>query len=982
MGLLAILGCAAAVLVGNAARPQQLNAAPIALVTVGAPGESVLTDLAATEARRYLRLLLRRPVTLHQSATDLEAAHLLESLALHGHPDESDTPGGRGKRTVVVVATRQHAAVHSVLSKWNRTHYSDGIQSLRSQDAHLIHSLESNTGAAVIACVGASPIAALYSVYSLSERLGARFYLHGEVLPSSTSPPRTLPAIGVRHQYTPKFAVRGLQPFHDFPMGPDWWQPQFWKALATNMAKMKLNFYGFHTYPIKPTPGTNAEPLVWVGPTSGYNSTGHVSPDSAYDTSWYQTEDFWAAGTNHTRGNVPGQKSVATSTFCCGASQVFSRDCYGSEAQADICYPTTKTESATVLNNAADMLVQAFQWGATYAGVNAAVGVEFPLQLPPDTTISLQEAYEGMFGRTVALRLNISTFWLWTNEGVEDHGNGKGLPSNNPMWAELVAEIKVAQAAAKAVGATFNLGTSGWCLGPGDDPAFFDKEIQDPSFIVSAINGRLGWLPPDPAFAQMNGNRSWAIPWMEDDLSLNGAELWVNRTLEHAALANKYGTSGLLGLTWRTWETAPQISALATAAWSTGDPPLTDLGLYTDFCTANFGADTAAECAARFLEVDSFTSAWPTSKLPRNGQACCGGPMTAGVVKATDLLNVSGFEAWLAKVQGVEAVERATQWVNLFRYHRHAQLVSNASAYVGIAGQAPTLPPWALAQALNMSALYTEMITLLLETATSPGTLGMIAAHEGANWPSAFNASVKNLAPRNSATCTVDPTHSGCFADSNTNRTFPHTAWLSNAATTQETCAVACFQVNLPLAAVEFGVACFCGAEMPPAGLSRPVAACGQMKCRGDPAEDCGAADIMLVYSFTCVNNGTNGLSPSQIRSIAPPHTYSGHPRLVEMAPRSVVSALEPIFTVEITALSATPPTQVELHIAGHTVLPLAVVPDPITKRSVSQVYSGGLPTNQLSGDFEYWVTATFATGDALRYPTVSNRTVVVVTTT
>lgn len=326
--------------------------------------------------------------------------------------------------------------------------------------------------------------------------------------------------------------------------GPDWWQPQFWKALAANMAKMKLNFYGFHTsvpllicepfsttstpfigapilrlyldpystaharwsrrrYPIKPTPGTNAEPLVWVGPTSGYDSTGHVSPDSAYDTSWYQTEDFWATGTNHTRGNVPGQKSVATSTFCCGASQVFSRDCYGSEAQADICYPTTKTESATVLNNAADMLVEAFQWGATYAGVNAAVGVEFPLQLPPDTTISLQEAYEGMFGRIVALKLNISTFWLWTNEGVEDHGNGKGLPSNNPMWAKLVAEIKVAQDAAKAVGATFNLGTSGWCLGPGDDPAFFDKEIQDPSFIVSAINGRLGWLPPDPAFAQM-----------------------------------------------------------------------------------------------------------------------------------------------------------------------------------------------------------------------------------------------------------------------------------------------------------------------------------------------------------------------------------------------------------------------------------------------------------------------------------------------
>lgn len=49
-----------------------------------------------------------------------------------------------------------------------------------------------------------------------------------------------------------------------------------------------------------------------------------------------------------------------------------------------------------------------------------------------------------------------------------------------------------------------------------------------------------------------NGNRSWAIPWMEDDLSLNGAELWVNRTLEHAALANKYGTTFLFDKSWHS----------------------------------------------------------------------------------------------------------------------------------------------------------------------------------------------------------------------------------------------------------------------------------------------------------------------------------------------------------------------------------------------------------------------------------------------
>lgn len=232
-----------------------------------------------------------------------------------------------------------------------------------------------------------------------------------------------------------------------------------------------------------------------------------VLPSAAYDTSWYQTLDFFATGTANTtrtiRGNVPGTKSIPTSSYCCGADQLFSRDCYGSAAQAAICYPTTDEESATVFNNAGELIAEAFEWAATYAGVRGAVGVEFPLALPPHCNATLQEAYEGMFGRIVALKLNISTFWLWTNEGVEDHGNGRGLPSSNPMWKNLVAEIKIAQAAAKAVGAPFALGTSGWCLGPGDDAAFFDKEIPDPTFVVSAINGRLGNLPPDPAFAQM-----------------------------------------------------------------------------------------------------------------------------------------------------------------------------------------------------------------------------------------------------------------------------------------------------------------------------------------------------------------------------------------------------------------------------------------------------------------------------------------------
>lgn len=159
----------------------------------------------------------------------------------------------------------------------------------------------------------------------------------------------------------------------------------------------------------------------------------------------------------------------------------------------------------------------------------------------------------------------------------------------------------------------------------------------------------LGWLPPDPAFAAMNGSRAWAIPWMEDDMSLASEELWVNRTLDHANQAAAMNVDGLLGLMWRTWETAPQISALAQVGWDVAAPlsdrdakyasdavsdveggksakrrggteGLSDVAFYKDFCEHNFGAVTSDECAALFLSLDGWNVA---GKCAWNNQVVC-----------------------------------------------------------------------------------------------------------------------------------------------------------------------------------------------------------------------------------------------------------------------------------------------------------------------------------------------------------------------
>lgn len=90
-------------------------------------------------------------------------------------------------------------------------------------------------------------------------RLGVRFYLHGDVVPDGKIPLR-LPNLDETH--APLFETRGIQPFHDFPEGPDWWNRDDWLAYVSQLAKLRMDFLGLHCYP----EGNNwPEALVWIG---------------------------------------------------------------------------------------------------------------------------------------------------------------------------------------------------------------------------------------------------------------------------------------------------------------------------------------------------------------------------------------------------------------------------------------------------------------------------------------------------------------------------------------------------------------------------------------------------------------------------------------------------------------------------------------------------------------------------------------------
>jgi hypothetical protein len=497
----------------------------------------------------------------------------------------------------------------------------------------------------------------------------------------------------------------------------------------------------------------------------------------------------------------------------------------------------------------------------------------------------------------------------------------------------------------------------------------------------------------------------------EDDLSLASEELWVNRTIDHANQAAAMNVSGLLGLIWRTWETAPQITALAQAGWeqantdiSTGKTTvvdaMTDATFYKDFCTANFGAAVAEQCVSLFLSVDGWTVAGDRTsgtKLPRNGQRCCGGPMSAGHVPDSDLLDVSGFETWLSTVTGDANVERATAWVNLFRYHRLTELVSNASAALKSG----------LASSSNSSLVSDDGAVLIRPRQISSGV-------DGASPCKPKLAAAK---------CFVDKNHCNSKVLQNCS-ILPGTIWIFEHNLTQESCAVECKRRGYRLAGVEYSTACFCGNVMPTVG-ELPIVKCSVMKCAGDTTEACGDGDVMLVYPFECgplpptpvppptpalahklkdvysqmitrlleftstpgqmgmvgAHEGANWPTAFGREAIAlgivPNSSYTGAARIYRPAVRTVISMHEPSFLMEAAVLSATPPTAVMLVLDGVS-HQMAVVKDQLSGEAHSQVYSVRVPTP--AADFEYFVAASFgANGTVLRTPGFSNQTVVVV---
>ena len=400
---------------------------------------------------------------------------------------------------------------------------------------------------------GGSDVAVLYGAYAFAERLGVRFYLDGDVIPDAKTP-FSIPALDETHQ--PLFEVRGIQPFHDFPEGPDWWNQDDYLAYLTQLARLRMNFFGLHCYP---EGGVGPEPLVWIGVTNDLAADGKVK---------FSYPSFWANTPKGTWGYAP----MKTSEFAGGAALLFPGDDYGPDVMTGLMPRPVTPDQCNEMFNRVGRQMQEVCAQARRLGIKTCIGTETPLTIPkalrehleklgfdPADTNTVRALYTGMFKR-IAEVYPVDYYWLWTPEDWTWGGNKPG------QLEATIRDLRTALGALDDLGRPFTLATSGWVLGPAHNRAALD-EFLPKSSPMSYINRQVGHEGVEPAFANVIGRPKWAIPWMENDPNMVGPQPWAARMRHDAVDARRFGCTGLLGIHWRTKALAPNVAALAAAGW-------------------------------------------------------------------------------------------------------------------------------------------------------------------------------------------------------------------------------------------------------------------------------------------------------------------------------------------------------------------------------------------------------------------------------
>jgi hypothetical protein len=593
--------------------------------------------------------------------------------------------------------------------------------------------------------VGGDEVGTLYGAYRFAEKLGIRFGLDEDVVPDE---PLTGNWPEMNETGKPRFALRGLQPFHDFSVGPDWWNLQDYQSVLSQMAKLRMNFIGLHTYPSW-NPAAGPEANVWIGLPEDVDEHGNVR--FGYEAGVVTTRRGWAVN------------PFPTSRYAAGAGLLFEADDYGPDFMLDCLeWPRTDKAGAAMFNRYGDLQQKAFNQ-ARRLGIKTCVGTELPLGVPkalalrleargmkPDDPAVIQRLYEGTFLRLMR-KTPVDYYWLWAPEiwlGQPPGSSGWEIASS----ANVERDLGLVEAAGKAVRAPFGFATCGWRLGARDDALWMDKHAPK-SWAASSIATSLGRDPVEQAYGAMLERPKWVIGWAEDDDTAGAhcctcwdLQLWAERMFLNSADAFRYGCEGMMAIHWRTAAISPNITALAQAGWN--------------FDTAGSVNANSSAAGGRMPGMDTFWADW--------GRGLFGGEAGAQVGRALQKLDgghlginalirggagttdaqVSEFfaplrelEALRPRISGTGNLERYDYWLNLVRASQLrvrtwvlADRLSAKMKQVNAAPEADRKSSLARSEVLplrlELARSYENLIAAFVNCAKSPGEIGTISSIE------------------------------------------------------------------------------------------------------------------------------------------------------------------------------------------------------------------------------------------------------------
>ena len=819
----------------------------------------------------------------------------------------------------IYLATGDLPSITEVNNKELNDHVPSGCFSILLEVDPLSLPIDSSFSLSKSGINGKSLVDLLYGVYHFIEVVTPiRFALHGDLLPDRTSTTHAelnFEDLGNEPRlYSPRnVTMRGLQPFHDFAQGPDWWTKNDYKAFFHNGAKLKLNFMGFHNYgsPFK-------HPLVWSGTSDQFDEQGVVNNPASGN---YE---------NTCSGGVWGGTPKNTSDYLFGSHRLYEADCYdGWEDPEEQNY-----------NSVARFFKDVFTFGRDVFGFEIGVGIEALDELPAggETNATATDLYRGTFER-IMRSYPIDLFWIWTPEAWVPR-NDATIDVTDEQVQSFVEDMLAAREAWEALGGgeMFKLGTCGWTLGPKVDRSYFDKVLPD-DIILSSINEAVGNANVQTEYSDVRRKDKWSIPWLEDDPGMNLVQLFVNRTIEFGRDAIETGgVNGLMGIHWRTAMIYPTITALARTGWS---KDVTAESIWREVVVAEFGLieERAEESQIIdslvdvFVSIDSYDDGFlpppgggeeqeqkrEWMRIPRPASWGPGLIDTCYVYREDDFTFVDIFSSIRQHLvefkKGPLNLRNFDKWSAMFSYTKSMGLAADLWRQIMLANSYENTSIEELKDMRSRIVAYLEDMTMQnLQFITNSGELGVLTNNNQLGMLQILDTTeyvVKGKEIQNGGNCKPS-SPVGCF-DSH-GRELDHTA-VNGASDgdlpeniseysymTPEFCGFLClgaFGTDFVYSGVEGinGDQCRCGKELPTKEIDMKL--CDVPCPNGGEGNFCGGDWAMLVTRMDCKDGSPFPEATRENGKLDETIGYRGDAVIVPFNPRTLVLREEKSYEVK-----------------------------------------------------------------------------------